>query len=516
LLQSTQITHGDYESVVMAEGESVFIFLDSPYRSATRSKLYGVGGQLHTGFDHARFADLMRRCPHQWLITYDDDPLVREHFHFAHLHPWQLQYGMNNYKQGSAAKGNELFISNYGKAFGLHEHGIICLVLYRLPSYTVGDLMTIHYAERLARLQALAQHGGYDLVALVPGSNLAYVTGAVFHLSPDRPLVVFFPTHGDSPAAIVPILEQSRLESEAKIPIRAFPYTDTEGFEAAFIGASRALRLSGKRIGVEGLLMRTLEAQLLEEVSPSAKVTPADAHLLKLRLYKTSEEIALMKQAVALSEAALERTLAAISGRVVGMTEAQIATILQKHLDELGSSGNAFDPIILTGANSALPHGHPGATPVQEGDLLLFDFGGRYEGYPADITRVFAVGEIGAELRNVYHAVLEANQAGLWAGKPGVAAQEVDRAARGVIAEAGYGEYFTHRTGHGLGLDIHEHPNMREGNTMILEPGMVYTVEPGIYLPGRGGVRIEDNVVVTEKGVEVLTSFPRELRLIPV
>jgi DNA adenine methylase len=113
LLQSTQITHGDYESVVTAEGESVFIFLDPPYRSATRSKLYGVGGQLHTGFDHARFAEIMRHCPHQWLITYDDDPLVRDYFHFAHIHTWQLQYGMNNYKQGSAAKGDELFISNY-------------------------------------------------------------------------------------------------------------------------------------------------------------------------------------------------------------------------------------------------------------------------------------------------------------------------------------------------------------------------------------------------------------------
>jgi Xaa-Pro dipeptidase len=221
-----------------------------------------------------------------------------------------------------------------------------------------------------------------------------------------------------------------------------------------------------------------------------------------------------MRQAIQISQDALDRTLDEIEGKLIGMTELQITNILLNHISALGGGGNAFEPIVLTGANSALPHGHPGTTQVQEGDLLLFDYGTKVEGYPSDITRVFAAGSLDAELRRVYETVLGANRAGVAAGKPGIAAQEVDRAARKVITDAGFGDYFTHRTGHGLGLDIHEHPNMREGNTMILEPGMIYTVEPGVYLPGRGGVRIEDDILVTEHGVESLTSYPRELRIL--
>lgn len=367
------------------------------------------------------------------------------------------------------------------------------------------------YPQRLARLRELAADE-FDLIALVPGPDLAYLTGAFFHLSSDRPLVVFVPVQDGQAAGVVPVLEEARLNQESAFALQTFPYNDAEGFAPAFERATRALRLSGRRVGVEGLRMRVAEAQLIESLAPGATVTPADHVLMQLRLRKNPDELAHMRRAIQISEAALDRTLEQIEGRVIGMTEAQIAQILLNALAELGGGENAFDPIVLTGANSALPHGHPGATRVQRGDLLLFDFGTKIQGYPSDITRTFAVGELSPELTRVYETVLAANLAGLAAGKPGVAAQVVDRAARAVIREAGFGDYFTHRTGHGLGLDIHEHPNMREGNTLTLEPAMVYTVEPGIYLPGKGGVRIEDDVAVTADGVEVMTHYPKALR----
>ncbi len=374
--------------------------------------------------------------------------------------------------------------------------------------------MPQQYQERLVRLHQLARTGGYDAIALVPGPELAYLTGLFFHLSTDRPMVVVFPTDGRAPAAIVPKLEESRLVSDAAYPIQTFSYGDAEGYMPAFERAIHSLKLNNLRIGVEGLRMRVLEAQLFEEIAAGSRVSPADETIMQLRLRKTPEEVALMRQAIKISEDALDRTLSDLEGKVIGMTEIQITNILLNHISDLGGGGNAFEPIILTGANSALPHGYPGTAKVQEGDLLLFDFGTKVDGYPSDITRTFAVGSLDDELRRVYDAVLGANRAGVATGKPGIAAQDVDRAARKVITQAGFGEYFTHRTGHGLGLDIHEHPNMREGNTMILEAGMIYTVEPGVYLPGRGGVRIEDDIVVTENGVESLTTYPRELRIL--
>jgi Xaa-Pro dipeptidase len=178
------------------------------------------------------------------------------------------------------------------------------------------------------------------------------------------------------------------------------------------------------------------------------------------------------------------------------------------------SEGLAFNPIVLAGPKSAQPHGDAGDNVIKDGELLLLDFGAAVDGYPADITRTFAVGQIDPELTKVYEVVKAANEAGVRAARPGMAAQELDRIVRKVIHDAGYGPHFIHRTGHGLGLDIHEGPVIVEGNTQLLEPGMVFTIEPGIYLPEKGGVRIEDNVTITETGAEVLTSYPRALRVI--
>jgi Xaa-Pro dipeptidase len=173
-----------------------------------------------------------------------------------------------------------------------------------------------------------------------------------------------------------------------------------------------------------------------------------------------------------------------------------------------------FQPIVAAGANSANPHATVSDRKIAKGDLLLFDWGASVDGYFSDLTRTFAVGEISEELKRIYEVVKLANQAGRDAGKPGAPCSAVDEAARDAIDDNGFGEFFTHRTGHGLGMEPHEEPYMRAGNSRKLEVGMTYTVEPGIYVDGKGGVRIEDNVVVTEEGARSLSTFSRDLRVI--
>lgn len=364
---------------------------------------------------------------------------------------------------------------------------------------------------RLTKLQEILRRAKLDAAALVPGPYVFYLSGAQYQIA-SRPLVLFIPVEGD-PALIIGALEMPRIEGKTALPIRYFKYTDAEGYEGAFERACSALNLAGKRIGVEGLKMRVLEGQLIQKYAPGCTVEPADDKLMWLRMHKDAPEVAAMRRAIQISEWALEATVQAVRP---GMTERQILNRLKNELAEAGGGPDAFDPIVLSGPNSGQPHGDVTERPVSEGELLLFDFGTRIDGYNADITRTFVVGQPSAELRKIYETVLAANLAAIAKVKPGVAAQDVDRAARGVITEAGYGEYFLHRTGHGLGIDIHEAPYIRDGNPMLLEPGMIFTIEPGIYLPELGGVRIEDDVLVTATGAEVLTSYPKTLRSIGV
>jgi Xaa-Pro dipeptidase len=258
--------------------------------------------------------------------------------------------------------------------------------------------------------------------------------------------------------------------------------------------------------------MRVTEWLAFQAADPTLKVRGVEPDLTLIRSRKTPDEIAFMRQAIALSERSLEQLLAWVQP---GMTERQIAKKLGELLSTEGSQGVAFNPLVQTGPNSALPHGFITDRALQADEFLLIDFGGAIEGYPADITRTFCLGEPSIEMQKMYNTVLEANQAATAAAGPGVPMGVVDKAARDVIELAGYGPYFIHRTGHGLGLDTHESiPQIAAGVETPLEPGMAFTIEPGIYVPNLGGVRVEDNVVVTESGVDVLTSFPRQLQIV--
>ncbi len=366
--------------------------------------------------------------------------------------------------------------------------------------------METDFKSRLNRLTDIAN---VDAVAILPGASMEYFTGLHLHLS-ERPIILFATPDGNL-SIIIPELEMPQLLARPDLEIRAFAWSDVDGYIGAFEEALNELGLKGGTLGVDGMTMRVTEWLAFSQLDPSLKVQPVERELIHIRSQKMPDEIEFMRQAIRLSEKALDNALRRIEP---GMTEREIATLLNDELSAQGSQGNAFGPLVQTGPNSALPHGGITERKLEENDFLLIDYGGKFQGYPADITRTFCLGTPTAEMQKMYDVVLQANQAAIAATGPGVPMEDVDKAARDVIEAAGYGQYFIHRTGHGLGLDVHEPiPQIASGVKDLLEPGMAFTIEPGIYVPGVGGVRIEDNVVVTDSGVDVLTSFPRKLTL---
>lgn len=242
------------------------------------------------------------------------------------------------------------------------------------------------------------------------------------------------------------------------------------------------------------------------EAALGLTLEPAQAIFKTLRSAKNDEELAAMRQAQAISEAALAETLPLIRP---GMSEREIAAELVYRMLRHGAEGNSFDPIVITGKKTSMPHGVPGDELVADGDFVTMDFGCLKDGYCSDMTRTVAVGHATDEMKNIYSTVLEAQLAGIAAARAGIPGCEIDKAARDVIAAAGYGEYFGHGFGHSLGLDIHEWPNANPRGKDIMPVGAVVSAEPGIYLPGKFGVRIEDVMILRENGAEVITKAPK-------
>jgi Xaa-Pro dipeptidase len=368
--------------------------------------------------------------------------------------------------------------------------------------------MNIQRIEALRRLQAA---NGVECVALVPGANLRYFFGLTTHLS-ERPTVAFVPLDG-TPAVLLPELEAPAARAQAGSDLLLYTYRDEEGHGPSFLRVADALSLERKAIGVEYLGMRLLEQHRIEQAAPGCRLLAVELWLPQLRMVKDATELAHMRCAARMAEGALERLLGANAIRA-GRTERQVAADLQVALLKEGSQGLGFVPIVVAGPNSAQPHAAPSDRALMEGDLVILDWGAVSEGYQSDLTRTFVLGQPTAAIAIMYDAVLAANQAGRMAARPGLTAQEIDRAARRAIVQAGFGDHFIHRTGHGLGLETHEPPYLVEGNAELLDVGMTFTVEPGIYLPGVGGIRIEDDVVITQQGSETLSTLPRELAVL--
>lgn len=364
--------------------------------------------------------------------------------------------------------------------------------------------------KRLQSLFASIQTSSLAAVAINPGPTLTYLTGLNFHIM-ERPTVLIVSRSGEI-ALVMPELEAVKTAGHSYL--KTFSFGDNPAlWSKAFSDAAASLGLTAGEIGIEPTRIRFLELEFLTNAIPGAKFVSAAPMFATLRMQKDAEEEQLMRKAVQIAQTGLSRTIATIRP---GQTEREIAATLTLHMLQAGSDPELpFAPIVSGGPNSANPHASPSERPIQIGDLLVIDWGASYQGYFSDLTRTFAIGEIEPEFRKIHDTVRMANEAGRKAGKPGIVAGDVDRAARQVIDAAGYGAFFTHRVGHGLGMEAHEEPYMFAENTHVLAVGNTYTVEPGIYLPDRGGVRIEDNMIVTAAGSDSLSDFERTLITLP-
>jgi Xaa-Pro dipeptidase len=354
--------------------------------------------------------------------------------------------------------------------------------------------------DRSPSVQAAMAESSLDALVLAAPLNIAYVCG--FHANPHERLIALVVPREGGPRLVCPSLEEDAARSAVADEVELFVWRDEEGPADAL---ARALRGAGERIGVEKQYLSIAYGELVAE---HGTLAGCDDLLGGLRAVKSEDEIDAHRRAAAIVDRVVEQVAAAAEP---GITEVELAAQTALWLRAEGD-GLAFEPIILGGPRSAMPHGHPGPRPLAEGDLLIVDIGVTVEGYAADITRAFVVAADPDERqREVFDLVHAAEQAGIAAARASAPAREVDLAARQVIEDGGYGPNFVHRTGHGLGLDSHEPPYLTSANEEPLVAGNVITVEPGIYVDGWGGVRIEDDVVIRDDGPEVLTQAPIEL-----
>ena len=371
--------------------------------------------------------------------------------------------------------------------------------------------------DRHEPFREIARTAGLDAVALVPGANFTRLYAHDFHQN-ERPLAVVIPADGP-PAAVVPNLE---LGSFAALGFEGevFDWRDQDGYQGAFDALFAHLAVPGPAsasdgralsLGVEGQTMRVFVEQALRRGVGAAgrtlDVVDAQRAVAALRLRKDDVEIAALRRAIGITETALAETVAEVRA---GLTEKAIENLLVQRLFANGADDFAFSPVVAAGDNSAHPHASARSDyAVRAGDALLIDFGARRDGLCADITRTFFVGHCSDAHAEIHATVLAANEAGRAASRPGASAHDIDEAATAVLERSRHAARIRHKTGHGLGRDVHEDPYIMRGNNETLSPGTVFTVEPGLYELGDLGVRIEDDVLITESGHESLTTFER-------
>ncbi len=344
------------------------------------------------------------------------------------------------------------------------------------------------YQDRLARARVLMQDKAVELMLLTHSTDLAYLTGITGHIWERLACLLLTKTQA---FFIAPSFELGNLSAESAALLDCHGWKDGED----------PFQIVKKLVGYlkVGAVGRTTPSWVLLDLMkhmPHCHWQSADGILTELRICKDQREFELLRQ---VQEKACNGLVKLMTHGICGMTEIEAFDLLKNYCAQEGVivSGG----IIGSGPNGALPHHHNSSRVIQTGDAVCVDFVGEEPGigYQADTTRTFCVGGIPEGFEEVYDAVNRANQAAFEAAVPGTPCEEVDQAARKVIADAGYGQYFTHRVGHGLGLDVHEHPYMSAGNRDLIRPGYVFSIEPGIYLPGKYGVRIEDQVFITEK-----------------
>ncbi len=272
-------------------------------------------------------------------------------------------------------------------------------------------------------------------------------------------------------------------------------------------------RLGVKRLAFEKNHISVGTHEIWQTSFSQVELVPTSGLIEELRLYKDEGEIKIVKQAMKIADDAFTHILGYIRP---GVREIDVALELEFFMRKQGAASSAFDIIVASGVRGALPHGRASEKVIQAGEMVTLDFGAHYKGYNSDITRTVSVGEPNEKMKEIYDIVLRAQLNGVNKIKPGMTGKEADCLTRDIIAEAGFGPAYGHSTGHGLGLEVHEQPNLSAASSIVLKPGMLVTVEPGIYITDLGGVRIEDDVLITENGCEILTHSTKELLILPV
>ncbi|MHA6260666.1 M24 family metallopeptidase [Sporosarcina sp. CAU 1771] len=362
--------------------------------------------------------------------------------------------------------------------------------------------------KTIEKIQYYLQSNNLDAAFISTPANVFYLSG--FDSDPHERLLGVMVFKDQEPFIICPLMEIPDVKSAGWV-FEAVGHEDTEDAWDVVqkVVHERGITLSSVAIEKTHLTVERLER--INELFPGATVSRIDEQLNAMRVIKNEEELSYLRKAAELADYAIQVGCNEIAE---GKTELEILMAIEFEMKKKGVQKMSFDTTVLSGPKTASPHGTPGDRKITEGDFVLFDLGVVYKGYCSDITRTVAFGEPTDEKREIYETVKRAEQAAIDLVRPGVRAMDLDKASRDVIVNAGYGEYFTHRLGHGLGISVHEYPSITATNEMELTEGMVFTIEPGIYNPDITGVRIEDDVVVTANGVEVLTKFPKELIVI--
>jgi len=363
--------------------------------------------------------------------------------------------------------------------------------------------------KRLNRVMNWLKEKKYDMAFLHSKENVFYLTN--FYADSHERLMGVFVFPNTEPFLICPFMEIGQARAAGWEYEIAGYYDHENPWDMIKQFLHKRGLVEAAAVAVEKDTLAYARAEAFFHLFPHIVLQAAEEAMNEMRAIKEPSEAAVLKQAAELADYGVQVGVEALK---TGATEMDVLASIEFHLKKKGIREMSFSTMVLFGDNTADPHGNPGLRQLREGDLVLFDLGVVLDGYCSDITRTVAFGNISEKQRDIYETVLKAQEASLRKSKAGTRIGDLDIAARNVIAAAGYGEYFPHRIGHGLGINVHEFPSMSKDNDGILKEGMVYTIEPGIYVPQVGGVRIEDDIIITESGYETLTNYPKALQII--
>ncbi|RYM06929.1 aminopeptidase P family protein [Sporolactobacillus sp. THM7-7] len=361
--------------------------------------------------------------------------------------------------------------------------------------------------EKIKKIKQWLEKNDSRLAYITDPTNIFYLTG--FKCNPHERFLGLFVFPEDEPFIVCPELEVG--QARAAFAGKVIGYRDDQDPWAAVGKALDKKKQNGEKIAIEPSTLPYKNAVILSDLYESPAFISIEGLLSSMRSVKSRAELDAMKKAGEIADYAVQIGVNAIKK---GRTERAIIAEIEYELAKHGYSEMAFDTMVLTGENSAAPHGYPGTRQIKEGDFVLFDLGVVVNGYCSDITRTVCYKHATDDQIKIYNTCLQANRAAIQVVRKGLRIGDLDGTARKVISEAGYGHYFTHRLGHGLGLGEHEAPSMSADNDKTLTTGMVFTIEPGIYVPDLGGVRIEDDIYLSEDGPVTLTHYSKDLQII--